>query len=150
MVVVDEPTTKLAALTSGELDFAGIQPAHAAFVRRDPALAVLDLSAASDLRHRVQHPAAAVRRPRDPPCGERRDRPAGDRRRLPVRVRHAGARTGAAGSARISSGGRAAGESAVARRCRAGASRFELLTVGSGEAALEQMVQARLAAPGST
>ena len=33
-------TTKLAALTSGELDFAGIQPAHASFVRRDPALEV--------------------------------------------------------------------------------------------------------------
>ncbi len=41
VVVVDEPTTKLAALTSGELDFAGIQPAHAEFVRRDPALAVI-------------------------------------------------------------------------------------------------------------
>ncbi|MGH7535512.1 MAG: ABC transporter substrate-binding protein, partial [Gemmatimonadales bacterium] len=40
LVVVDEPTTKLAALTSGELDFAGIQPAHAAFVRRDPRLEV--------------------------------------------------------------------------------------------------------------
>ncbi|HWB43395.1 MAG TPA: ABC transporter substrate-binding protein, partial [Gemmatimonadales bacterium] len=40
VVVVDEPTTKLAALTSGELDFAGIQPAHASFVRRDPALEV--------------------------------------------------------------------------------------------------------------
>ncbi|HEY0351831.1 MAG TPA: ABC transporter substrate-binding protein, partial [Gemmatimonadales bacterium] len=41
VVVVDEPTTKLAALTSGELDFAGIQPAHAEFVRRDPELEVL-------------------------------------------------------------------------------------------------------------
>ena len=41
IVVVDEPTTKLAALTSGELDFAGIQPAHAEFVRRDSNLAVL-------------------------------------------------------------------------------------------------------------
>ncbi len=40
VVVVDEPTTKLAALTSGELDFAGIQPAHASFVRRDPRLEV--------------------------------------------------------------------------------------------------------------
>src|SRR5262249_13690375 len=29
VVVVDEPTTKLAALTAGELDMAGIQPAHA-------------------------------------------------------------------------------------------------------------------------
>ena len=42
VVVVDEPTTKLAALTSGELDFAGIQPAHAAFVRADPQLTILD------------------------------------------------------------------------------------------------------------
>ena len=41
VVVVDEPTTKLAALTSGELDFAGIQPAHARFVARDPRLAVV-------------------------------------------------------------------------------------------------------------
>ena len=37
VVVVDEPTTKLAALTAGELDMAGIQPAHAVFVQRDPA-----------------------------------------------------------------------------------------------------------------
>ena len=41
VVVVDEPATKLAALTAGELDFAGIQPAHASFVARDPDLAVL-------------------------------------------------------------------------------------------------------------
>lgn len=42
VVVVDEATTKLAALTSGELDLAGINPAHARFVRSDPALTVLD------------------------------------------------------------------------------------------------------------
>ncbi len=42
LAVVDEPVTKLAALVSGELDFAGIQPAHAAYVRRDPGLEVLD------------------------------------------------------------------------------------------------------------
>ena len=42
VVVVDEPTTKLAALTAGELDFAGISPAHAEFVRRDPRLTVTD------------------------------------------------------------------------------------------------------------
>src|SRR5207244_1431142 len=40
--VWDEPTTKLTALRAGEIDFAGIQPAHAAFVRKNPALAVLD------------------------------------------------------------------------------------------------------------
>ncbi len=42
VVVVDEATTKLAALTSGELDFAGINPAHASFVESDPHLAVVD------------------------------------------------------------------------------------------------------------
>jgi peptide/nickel transport system substrate-binding protein len=42
VVVVDEATTKLAALTSGELDFAGISPAHAEFVRDDPRLTVID------------------------------------------------------------------------------------------------------------
>jgi len=42
IVIVDEPTTKLAALTSGELDFAGISPAHASFVRQDPTLEVVD------------------------------------------------------------------------------------------------------------
>src|SRR5439155_1216874 len=42
VVVMDEPTTKLAALTAGEVDFAGIQPAHAAFVRKNAALTVLD------------------------------------------------------------------------------------------------------------
>jgi peptide/nickel transport system substrate-binding protein len=36
----------------------------------------------------------------------------------------------------------------VAHAAGAGARRFELLTVGSGEAALEQMVQSRLAAAG--
>jgi peptide/nickel transport system substrate-binding protein len=42
IVVVDEATTKLAALTSGELDFAGISPAHAEFVREDSRLRVVD------------------------------------------------------------------------------------------------------------
>lgn len=42
IAVVDEAATKLAALTSGELDFAGINPAHASFVRQDPRLMVLD------------------------------------------------------------------------------------------------------------
>ncbi len=42
VVIVDEATTKLAALTSGELDFAGISPAHASFVRADTRLHVID------------------------------------------------------------------------------------------------------------
>ncbi len=42
IAIVDEPTTKLAALTSGELDFAGISPAHAGFIRQDPRLDVIE------------------------------------------------------------------------------------------------------------
>lgn len=40
--VVDEPTTKLAALVSGELDVAGIAPMHAAVVRQVAERRVLD------------------------------------------------------------------------------------------------------------
>lgn len=42
IAVVSEPATKLAALTAGELDFAGIAPSHAAFVRDNPRLRVVD------------------------------------------------------------------------------------------------------------
>src|ERR1051326_1788903 len=42
IVVVDEPATKLAGLTSGELDFAGIAAAHADIVRKNPQLRVVD------------------------------------------------------------------------------------------------------------
>ena len=42
VVVVDEPATKLAALTSGELDFAGISPAHATFVQENEDLYTVD------------------------------------------------------------------------------------------------------------
>ncbi len=41
IVVVDEPATKLAGLVDGELDVAGIAPMHASLVRRDTALAVV-------------------------------------------------------------------------------------------------------------
>jgi len=42
IAVVDEPTTKLAALVSGELDLAGIAPLHASVVRRLKDRAVVD------------------------------------------------------------------------------------------------------------
>jgi peptide/nickel transport system substrate-binding protein len=149
VAVVDEPTTKLAALASGELDFAGIQPAHAEFVRRDPNLAVLT--------YPLLFTYGVVFNTRKPPF----DDPA---------VRHAvslaldrgqivagyiyGFGTEAFGpvvpglpgyvpplvtpvavdSARALLGGRRIA--------------FELLTVGSGEAALEQMIQSQLAHAG--
>jgi len=148
-VVVDEPTTKLAALSAGEVDFAGIQPAHAAFVRKNPALAVLD--------YPVIDPYGIVFNTRHPPFDDPRVRLAValalDRREIvdgylygfgsvadgpvppdvpgyvPVRP----VPTNPDSARRLLGGRRIA---------------FELLSVGSGEAALEQMIQARLAAVG--
>lgn len=42
IAVIDEPATKFAGLTSGELDLAGISPAMAPLVARDPLLRVID------------------------------------------------------------------------------------------------------------
>jgi peptide/nickel transport system substrate-binding protein len=140
VVVVDEPTTKLAALVSGELDFAGIQPAHAEFVRRDPGLQVLS--------YPLLMTYGIVFNTRRPPFD-----------RLPVRVALSRAIdrdelvAGYTYGFGIPADGpvppsaphylpiatRAVPPSRLPQRVR-----FELLTVGSGEAALEQMVQARL------
>ena len=149
VVVVDEPTTKLAALVAGEIDFAGINPAHVAFVRRHAGLAVVDYplvypfglafntrrSPFDDYHLRLAAALAIDRReivdgylfgfgevadgPVPPTLPQYVPVP-----RIPV----------APDSARRLLGGRHP--------------RFEILTVGSGEAPLEQMLQARLAAVG--
>jgi peptide/nickel transport system substrate-binding protein len=147
VVVVDEPTTKLAALTSGELDFAGINPAHAEFVRKDPRLRVLDypllltyamifnlrrppfdriesrrfVAAAVDPRAVVDGVLFGFGTPADGPLPPELARPAGPEPASPS------APEPGSGSAL----------------------RFEMLTVGSGEAPLEQMLQAQLAALGA-
>ena len=146
VVVVDEPTTKLAALTSGELDFAGINPAHAEFVRKDPRLRVLDypllltyamifnlrrppfdriesrrfVAASVDPRAVVDGVLFGFGTPADGPLPPDLARPAGPE--------------GPSPSPEPGSGS---------------ALRFEMLTVGSGEAPLEQMLQAQLAALGA-
>ena len=143
VVVVDEPTTKLAALSSGELDFAGIQPAHAEFVRRDSNLAVVT--------YPLLMTYGIVFNARRPPFDRLETRRAVndaiDRQEL-VEGYIYGFGTPAVGpvpptvpgflplghASHATNPGLASG-----RRVR-----FELLTVGSGEAALEQMVQARL------
>jgi peptide/nickel transport system substrate-binding protein len=149
VVVVDEPTTKLAALAAGEIDFAGILPAHAAFVRRRPDLAVLD--------YPLIFPYGIVFNTRRPPFDDVRIRRAValalDRREI-VAAYLDGFGTVADGPVPPDVPGYVPvapipTDPDSARRLLAGQTLgFELLTVGSGEAPLEQMIQARLAGVG--
>lgn len=153
IAVVDEPMTKLAALTSGELDVAGIQPAHAEFVRRDPRLAVMDyplLFTTGIVFNTRRAPFKSV-------AARARVANGLDRAALVAGFAY-GFGTPADGPvppgvAGWDTLGRASTGLEVAHSLgqRAGALEplnFELLTVGSGEAALEQMVQAQLARTG--
>jgi peptide/nickel transport system substrate-binding protein len=147
VVVVDEPTTKLAALTSGELDFAGIQPAHAEFVRRDGELEVLSYP----LLMTYGIVFNTRRAPFNDPMIRRILSQAIDRKEL-VEAYIYGFGTPAVGPVPptapnylpIATTASAVRPPPTLRRRIS----FELLTVGSGEAALEQMVQARLRGAG--
>lgn len=145
VVVVDEPTTKLAALTSGELDFAGISPAHASFVRRDRRLEVVD--------YPLFFTYGMVLNTRRPPFDD-----LAVRRAVSLALDRQAIIDGylfgfgsAAGSA-VPPGipGRVPippvpPDRDAARALLGGAApSFEILTVGSGEAPLEQMIQAQL------
>ncbi len=147
VVVVDEPTTKLAALASGELDFAGIQPAHAAFVRRDPALAVVTYPLL--LSYGI---VLNTRRPPFDRVEVRRRLAASLDRREIVEGYLYGFGTPAEGPVPPDLPGYLPPAAPAGQPSPAAAVpvplRFELLTVGSGEAALEQMVQARLRSAG--
>jgi peptide/nickel transport system substrate-binding protein len=141
IVVVDEPTTKLAALTSGELDFAGIQPAHAEFVRRDSSLRVLS--------YPILWTDGVVFNTRRPPFNQlsvrRHLSSAIDRQEL-VDGYIYGFGTPALGPVPPSAPNYIPVSASSSTMPAATNQRiaFELLTVGSGEAALEQMLQARL------
>ena len=160
IVVVDEATTKLAALTSGELDFAGINPAHASFVRSDPRLTVVD--------YPVQFVNGLIwnlrRQPFDDPRVRRALTLALDRELLvnayvygfgvvadgPVSPNHTWFVSPAAvpynpdeASALLDQAGFV--ESEQGGRWRDGTRlELELLTVGSADNALEQMIQSQL------
>jgi len=151
VVVVDEPMIKLSALVAGELDFAGISPQHARFVRRDTALAVRD--------YPLIFPYGLVLNTRRPPFNDPRARLAAalaiDRQEIVDGYLFGFAAVANGPVAPAVPGYRAthpltlAPDSARRLVASLGAPpRFELLTVGSGEAALEQMLQARLAAVG--
>jgi peptide/nickel transport system substrate-binding protein len=148
IAVVDEPTTKLAALTTGELDFAGIQPAHASFVRRDSGLAVLD--------YPVRFSYVIVFNGRRPPFDRVQAR-----RAISLAVDRLAIVSGYLFGFGIPADAPLAATSdppkpplyAPGRGRALLSSRplaFELLTVGSGEAAMEQMIQQQLARIGVT
>jgi peptide/nickel transport system substrate-binding protein len=142
VAVVDEPTTKLAALTSGELDLAGINPAHAEFVRKNPKLRVLDYPLLYSYTllfntRRAPFDQLAVRRALDQAI---------DRRAIVDGVLF-GFGTPATGPV-VEDGKTGGREDGKTGPLPERGLQFEMLTVGSGEAALEQMLQSQLAGIG--
>lgn len=157
VAVVDEPATKFAGLVSGDLDVAGIAPTMASLVRRDPSLVVLS--------YPVFFSYALVFNATHPPFDDVRVRRAVDalvdRQRI-VRVALAGYATPAAGplppehpfvaggtprltiaaadSLLDAAGWRRGPDGERARQNTA--LHFTLLTVGSGDNAAEQLIQA--------
>lgn len=163
VAVVDEPTTKFAGLASGDLDIAGISPTMAHLAARDPSLRVVD--------YPVLFTTGLVFNTHRPPFDDVRVRRAialsVDRGRI-VTAGLAGYGVPAAGPVPpenpLALPGTPRLDPALAdslldaagwRRGSDGARRkngrplaFDLLTVGSGDNAIEQLVQADLAARG--
>ena len=161
--VVDEPTTKFAGLASGDLDVAGIAPTMAALASRDPSIRVIDypILFTTGLAFNVAKP------PFDDVRVRRAISASLDRDRI-VRAALAGYGRAAAGPVPPESPLALPGNTAPNTRLAdslfdaAGWSRrgtglrskggrdfeLDLMTVGSGDNALEQLVQADLGARG--
>jgi peptide/nickel transport system substrate-binding protein len=164
VAVVDEAATKFAGLVSGELDVAGVSPIMAHLVERDPSLMLMTPPALFSTVLAFN----TTRAPFDDARVRRAISLSVDRARL-VRAAVAGFATPASGAippglpvstnevpevdtVRADSLFDAAGwVRAGARRIRGGTPlEVTLLTVGSGDMAVEQLVQADLAARGIT
>jgi len=163
VAVVDEPTTKFAGLAAGELDFAGISASMAGLARRDPTMVVRDYPVLFTTgivfnSHRAPFDDVRVRRavslsldririiaaalagfgtvasgpvPPEIPLALDDDLPVHNSAMADALLDSAGWKLGADGW-----------------RARGRPLEFELLTVGSGDNAVEQLVQADLAARG--
>jgi peptide/nickel transport system substrate-binding protein len=157
IAVIDESATKFAGLTSGELDLAGISPAMAPLVARDPTLRVIT--------YPVLQSYGVVFNVARPPFDDARVRRALsfaiDRRRIVAVAVHG---YGEPSSEAIPSTHPYAQASDVKldtdaagwrlgadglRRRAARALAFELLTVGSADNAAEQLIQSDLARVGA-
>lgn len=163
VTVVDEPTTKFAGLASGDLDVAGISPTMASLAQRDPSMRVVDypILYSTGIAFNVSKP------PFDDPRVRRAISLSIDRKRI-VDAALAGYGTPASGPvppesplalrvtvSRDTSEADSLFDAAGWKRNASGAREkvgkpfdFELLTVGSGDNALEQLVQADLASRG--
>lgn len=162
VAVVDEATTKFAGLAAGDLDFAGIGPTMASLADRDPMIDVMD--------YPVLFATALVFNVQRPPFDDERVRRAVDlsldRERI-ISAALAGYATPASGPVPPEnplyvpgsrSGGAALADSLLDAagwlrrgdgwRARSEPLRLELLTVGSGDNAVEQLIQSDLAERG--
>ncbi|MEK7401615.1 MAG: peptide ABC transporter substrate-binding protein [Gemmatimonadota bacterium] len=162
VAVVDEPTTKFAGLAAGELDVAGISASMADLARRDPMIAVMDYPVLFSTgivfnTHRAPFDDVRVRRAIGLSI---------DRQRIvaaalagfgtpasgpvppenPLAANEPPAHEPALADALLDSAGWRRGTDGW--RARGVPLDVELLTVGSGDNAVEQLVQADLAARG--
>ncbi len=163
VAVVDEPTTKFAGLASGDLDFAGIAATMASLARRDPTIRVLDypvlflnglvlnvhrppfddvrvrhaLDLALDRQRIVTAAVAGYGRPASGPVAP--ENPFAAAREVSRNPRAADSLLDAAGWRRAPDGHRARDGRPFS---------IELLTVATGDNAVEQLIQADLAERG--